>query len=88
MRPIGFKNCTTGSGLNNVLSPVKIPEPGNYTIFVDQHAIGNNDGTSWNNAFTSLSDAVNSASPGDLIGVKPGRYQYIYKSSANDIEIR
>lgn len=88
MRPIGFKNCTTGSSLNNVLSPVKIPEPGNYTIFVDQYAIGNNDGTSWNNAFTSLSDALNSASPGDLIGVKPGRYQYIYKSSANDIEIR
>lgn len=50
----------------------------NYTFaitrFVDQDAAGNNTGTSWANAFTSLQSAINAANTGDILYVKSGTY--------------
>ena len=37
------------------------------TIYVDEYAIGNNDGTSWSNAFTYLQDALDVANSGNEI---------------------
>ncbi len=45
------------------------------TIYVDINATGNNDGTSWEDAFNSMYDAVDDAGPvGDTIIVAPGVY--------------
>ncbi len=42
--------------------------------FVDQNATGSNNGTSWNNAFTDLQDALAVSSSGDDIWVATGVY--------------
>ena len=43
-------------------------------VYVNQDAIGANDGTSWNNAFTKLQFALDAASPGDQIWIAAGKY--------------
>ena len=47
---------------------------GGNIIYVDLNATGNNDGSDWANAFTSVQSAVNSASSGDEIHIAEGTY--------------
>lgn len=44
------------------------------TIFVDPGATGSNNGTSWNNAYTSLHNALANAGPGDHVWVVGGTF--------------
>ena len=43
--------------------------------FVKHDATGNNDGSSWDNAFTSLDNALQSSNSGDQIWVAAGTYK-------------
>ena len=52
---------------------VAIPEPA--TIYVDADASGNNDGSSWSEAFNDLQDALAAAWSGDEIRVAEGIYK-------------
>lgn len=52
-------------------------------IFVNQHAIGNSDGSSWENAFTGLDDALEQASAGQQIWVAAGSYHPARKTGGN-----
>jgi hypothetical protein len=45
------------------------------SLRVDQEATGNNNGTSWQDAFTNLQDAINAAIPGQEIWIKKGLYK-------------
>lgn len=47
------------------------------TIYVDVDANGNNDGTTWGDAFTSLAPAMQRALSGDQVWVAEGTYQPI-----------
>ncbi|MDJ0901612.1 MAG: hypothetical protein QNJ55_22675 [Xenococcus sp. MO_188.B8] len=44
-------------------------------FYVNQNAIGNNDGNSWENAFTDLQAALEIATPNDEIWVVGGTYK-------------
>ncbi|MEM8908832.1 MAG: hypothetical protein AAGD05_13380, partial [Bacteroidota bacterium] len=47
-------------------------------IYVDQMASGNNDGSSWTDAFTELQEAINTANVGAEIWVAEGTYSPTY----------
>lgn len=49
--------------------------------YVDLDAAGNNDGTSWENAFVDLQDGISAVSSGDIIWVAEGTY---YPTSGTD----
>ena len=59
-----------------------IPAFAQTTIYVNASAGGNNNGSSWTDAYTSLQSALNTASSGDEIWVAKGTY---YPSSAYDL---
>ena len=44
-------------------------------VYVNNNASGNNDGTSWTDAYTSLTDALNNASSNSQIWVTAGEYK-------------
>jgi len=46
-----------------------------YGFFVDQHVVGgNHDGTSWENAYITIEEALTKAMPGDFVWVAKGEY--------------
>jgi hypothetical protein len=61
-----FTNGGSGSMPNSQTNP--------HYIFVYQMANGNNDGTSWYNAFTDLQSALDVAHSGDSILIAEGNY--------------
>lgn len=72
---IQYANTAMFTGPGNIAS-LSLPAPA-ATIYVDASATGNNDGTSWTDAYTTIYDAVNSTSvsAGSKIFVKAGTYK-------------
>ena len=59
-----------------LLSLATLGESSGQTIrFVDMNSTGSNDGISWENAFSSLQDALGAANSGDELWVKEGVYR-------------
>jgi predicted outer membrane repeat protein len=54
------------------------------TIYVRQSATGSNDGSSWNNAYTKLGDALATANPGAQVWVAAGTYKPDVSITANN----
>ena len=52
-----------------------VTDPAPKTLYVDFSAIGNNSGSSWDNAFASLQSAIFSATDGDVIKIADGTYK-------------
>jgi len=50
-------------------------DPERHIHYVDKNATGNNNGTTWGNAFPSLQTALDNASEGDQIWVAKGTYK-------------
>ncbi len=70
-----LSNATNGATLGNATFTVTILcSLGSNVILVNDNAIGANDGSTWNNAFTSLQSALAIAVPGDEIWVAQGTY--------------
>jgi hypothetical protein len=76
-------NCFEGSAFAQESSFMTSAEPQPELIFVDVDASGNNNGTSWEDAFNSLQDALDKAMPGDSIWVAEGIY---YPSQVLDLD--
>ncbi len=55
------------------LASMPIPLTGKI-VYVKQNAVGLNNGTSWNDAFTNLSTALDEASVGDTLWIASGTY--------------
>ena len=53
-------------------------------IYVDQRAVGNNDGSSWTNAFEDVQPALEAAQPGDVIWVAAGVYKPTKRTQAEN----
>ncbi|MBE0638799.1 MAG: hypothetical protein IH598_09785, partial [Bacteroidales bacterium] len=50
-------------------------DPATFTVYVRAGVTGNNNGTSWANAFTSLQSALEIVAPGEQIWVAAGTYE-------------
>ncbi len=68
---IGFSAQTGGSANNHGIHNFTFDE---QIIFVNSSSSGNNDGTSWDDAFTTLQSALDAAVSGDEIWVAKGIY--------------
>jgi len=72
---VGHRSCPwTGNipGKDNVYLIKVIPGP---DLYVDADATGTNNGSSWEDAYTYLQDALNAAVPGNVIWVAKGVYK-------------
>ncbi|MEF8846144.1 MAG: choice-of-anchor Q domain-containing protein, partial [Bacteroidales bacterium] len=76
-------NCFEGSSFAQERSFNTSAEPQPEVIYVDMDALGNNDGTSWADAFNDLQDALHIADFGDSIWVAEGAY---YPSEILDLD--
>lgn len=61
-------------------------------IYVDQDATGNNDGSSWSNAYTTPGAAINASQPGNQIWIAEGVYtlqgpNYLPWQLKNDVDL-
>jgi hypothetical protein len=54
-------------------------------LFVDADATGDNDGSSWENAYTDLQDALNVATSGEGIYVAEGIYKPVIPADPNNV---
>ncbi|MFW6103435.1 MAG: choice-of-anchor Q domain-containing protein [Bacteroidota bacterium] len=84
-------NCFVGSEFAEENSFSTSPEIQITRIYVDQNASGNNNGTSWENAFSNLQDALDLVSPGDTIWVAEGTYRpskHLYLDESGEYDSR
>jgi len=70
-----IEECDTPSSLNDIYC---------NKIYVDASADGNNNGTSWNNAYINLQDALDDATSGHEIWIAKGRYYTDQGSSVSE----
>ncbi|NQT88432.1 tandem-95 repeat protein, partial [bacterium] len=64
-----------GTSRGQTLTVVEPGPPVPGILYVDEHALGANDGTSWIDAYVDLQDALAAAIPGDQIWVADGDYK-------------
>ncbi|GGG89107.1 hypothetical protein GCM10011416_01900 [Polaribacter pacificus] len=67
------KNC--GSGSFSAWSPAVIFKNTGIPTYVKSDATGNNDGSSWANAFTDITTAINESYAGGVIWIASGTYK-------------
>jgi hypothetical protein len=69
-----MRRLATAALLVALLAAVGLRPAHAQIIYVDKDASGNNDGTSWTDAFTDLQDAINDATASDEIWIAQGTY--------------